>query len=203
LDDQRRTEMTEKLVMHYRGPKETIVRYNKYVVNDKLFWTVTHDAGKKTQNSGMCVPNVDGLTYYEKLTDIIKVEYYNRTKYVMFKCDWADITRDRAYKVDEYDMVLVNFNHLVHRRDRETDDPYVLTLQVDQVFYVEDERNPGLACAVRTKPTNVYDNGQGDGSHDESDNYHECKRFLLNQINDNDPSDDFDHARPDSDPILA
>jgi hypothetical protein len=132
--------------MHCRGPKETTVRYNRYMVNSKLFRTVAHDAGKRTQNSGVCVPTVDGF-------------YYDRTKYVMFKCDWADTTRDRGYKVDEFGMVLVNFNRLVHRGDRETDDPYMLTSQVDQVFYVEDERNPGWACVVRTKPKNVYDDG--------------------------------------------
>jgi hypothetical protein len=97
----------------------------------------------------VCVPTVDGLTYYRKLTDIIEVEYYDRTKYVMFKGDWADTMRDRGYKVDEYGMVLVNFNRLVHRGDRETDDSYVLTSQVDQVFYIEHERNLGWACAVR------------------------------------------------------
>jgi hypothetical protein len=86
LDDQHRTEMTEKLVMHCRGPKEAVVRYNKYVINGKLFQTVVHDTGKMTQNSGVCVPTVDGLTYYEKLMDIIEVEYYDQTKYVMFKC---------------------------------------------------------------------------------------------------------------------
>jgi hypothetical protein len=146
---------------------------------------------------------VDGLTYYGKLTDIIKVEYYDQTKYVMFKCDWADTMRNRGYKVDEYGMVLVNFNRLVHRGDQETDDSYVLTSQVDQVFYVEDERNPSWACAVGTKPRNIYDDGQGDRSHDASDTYHECELFLLTKINDNDPSDDFDHARLDSVPILA
>jgi hypothetical protein len=36
----------------------------------------------------------------------------------------------------------------------------VLTSQVDQVFYVEDERNQDWACIVRTKPRNVYDVGQ-------------------------------------------
>jgi hypothetical protein len=140
--------MTEKLVMHCRGPKEIAVTYNRYVVNGKLFRTVTHDSGKRTQNSGVCVPTDDGLTYYRKLTDIIEVEYYDRTKYVMFNCGWVDTTRDRGYKVDECGMVLVNFNRLVHRGDRETDDPYILTSQVDQVFYVEDERNPGWACAI-------------------------------------------------------
>jgi hypothetical protein len=40
--------MTEKLVMHCKGLKETAVRYNIYVVNDKLFRTVAHDVDKRT-----------------------------------------------------------------------------------------------------------------------------------------------------------
>jgi hypothetical protein len=85
----------------------------------------------------------------------------------------------------------------------EIGDSYVLTSQVDQVFYVEDERNQSWACAVRTKPKNIYDDGQGDRSHDASDTYHECEPFLLTRINDNDPSDDFDHTRLDLNSILA
>jgi hypothetical protein len=60
--------MCDKLVMHCRGSKETAIRYNRYVVNGKLFRTQTHDAGKRTQNSGVCVPTVDGEMYYGKLT---------------------------------------------------------------------------------------------------------------------------------------
>lgn len=89
------------------------------------------------------MPTDNGLTYYERLTNIIEVDYYDKTKYVMFKCDWADTMRDRGYMVDEYGMELVSFNCLVHMGDLLADDPYVLTSQVDQVFYVEDERNPG------------------------------------------------------------
>jgi len=203
LNAQRREEMGERLVMHCMGPKETTSRYNRYVVNGKLFRTVATNVGKRTQNSGVCVPTIDGSTYYGKLTDIIEVEYYDRTKYVMFKRDLADTTRDRGYKVDEYGMELVSFNRLVHRRDLATDDPYVLTSQVDQVFYVQDERNPDWACVVRTKPRNVYDVGQGEGSHDSCDTYHECEPLLLTRNNDQDPSDEFDHVRPDLEPILA
>ncbi len=76
-------EMGDKLVIHCRGPKEIASRFNRYVVNGKMFRTVAHDVGKRTQNSGVCVPTVDGLTYYGKLMDIIEVEYYDRTKYVM------------------------------------------------------------------------------------------------------------------------
>ena len=62
----------------------------------------------------MCMPTINGETYYGKLTEVIEVEYFYKTKYVMFKCDWANNTRDREYKVDEYDLMLVNFKILVH-----------------------------------------------------------------------------------------
>jgi len=31
--------------------------------------------GMRIQNSGVCVPTIDGETYYGKLTDIVEVEY--------------------------------------------------------------------------------------------------------------------------------
>jgi len=60
------------------------------MVNGKLFRTLAHDVRRRTQNSGKM--------YYRKLTDVVEVEYYDRTKYVLFKCDWADPTRDRGFK---------------------------------------------------------------------------------------------------------
>ena len=97
------------------------------MVNGKFFCTFSHDPGKMMQNSGVCVPTVDGETYYGKLTKIIQVEYYDMTKYVMFKCDWADNTRDRGYKVDKYGLTLVNFKNLIHVGDRITNELYLLT----------------------------------------------------------------------------
>jgi hypothetical protein len=78
--------MGEKLIMHCRGPRETAVRFNKYVVNGKLFHILAFDVGKRRQNRGMCVPTVDGDTYFGKLIEVIEVEYFDRTKYVIFKC---------------------------------------------------------------------------------------------------------------------
>lgn len=62
--------------------------------------------------------------------------------FVLFKCNWADPKMDRGFKIDDYGLVFVNFNHLIHRGDLINDEPYVLTSQVDQVFYVEDGKNP-------------------------------------------------------------
>jgi hypothetical protein len=61
--------------------------------------------------------------------------------------------------VDKHSLTLVNFKNLVHRGDQITDESYVLTSQVEQVFYVEDERDPNWACVMRTKPINAYDVG--------------------------------------------
>jgi hypothetical protein len=97
--------------------------------------------------------------------------------------------------------VLVNFKNLVHKGERITDEPYVLTSQVDQVFYIEDERHPDWACTVRTKPRNVYDVGHGEVSHDACANYHECEPLLLTSSNSDNRGDDFEHDRPNVDPI--
>jgi hypothetical protein len=113
--------------MRSRGLKDIAVKYNRYVVNGKLFRTLAHDVGRRTHNSGVCVPTVECETHYGQLTDIVEVEYYNRTTYVLFKCNWVDPTMDRGFRVDDYGLVFVNFTHLVHRGELLTDEPYVLT----------------------------------------------------------------------------
>jgi hypothetical protein len=123
----------------------------------------------------MCVPTVDGEVYYRKLTQIIEVEYYDKTKYVLFKCDWADNTRERGYKVNMYGLMLVNFKNLVHKGDQITNELYVLTTQVEHVFYIKNEMNPNCACAVRINPRNVYDVSKGQRSDNDEPNYHESE----------------------------
>ena len=97
-----------KLVCHSKGPVQNGLEYNCYVVNGKLFCTLTHDEGKKTHHNGVCVVTINDDTYNEKLTKIIEVEYYDTTRYVLFKCGMVDIKEDRGYKKDEYGFTLVN-----------------------------------------------------------------------------------------------
>lgn len=114
-----------------------------------------------------------------KATRIIKVEYYDKTRYVLFKCDLADIKKDWGYKDDEYGFRLVNFKKLIHKGDDIADEPYVLSTQVSQVYYVEDERHPDWAVVVKTKPRKVFDLGQGEVNDDDDRNYHENEPFNL------------------------
>jgi hypothetical protein len=97
---------------------------------------------KKRQNSGMCVTTEDGPTYYGKLTRITEVTYYDLARYVLFKCDWANIQPNKGYKKEEYGFDLVNFNNLIHTGVRIIDDPFILPNQVSQVYYVKDSKNP-------------------------------------------------------------
>jgi hypothetical protein len=106
--------------------------------------------------------------------------------------------------LDKYDLTLVNFKNLVHRRDKITDEPYVLTFQVSQVYYVNDDRDPDWACAVRTKPKNVYDVGQDQMVDDDQASYHENELLELDHNHHYDPySDDIDYVRTDVPPIEA
>jgi hypothetical protein len=150
---------------------------------------------KKSQNNGVCVTIEDGPTYYGKLTRIIEVTYYDLTRYVLFKCDWADIQLNKGYKKDDYGFHLVNFKNLIHTGARITDDPFVLPNQVSQVYYVEDPKNSNWVVAVRTKPRNVYDIGSGESEdYAEADSYHEHEPFNVNVTGDV-GFDDIDCAR--------
>jgi len=196
LDETRKNELGEKLVWHSKGPMQSAVEFNRYVVNGMMFRTIGHDNGKRTQNSGVCVTTVDDSTYYGKLVRILEVQYYDGTRYVLFKCDWADIRKDRGYKEDEYGFQLVNFKKLTHTGERIIDDPFVLSSQVSQVYYVEDERHPDWVVAVKTKTRHVYDVGLGEGHDDDPGNYMEIEPFNLNVNHDVDvTNENIDGAR--------
>jgi hypothetical protein len=66
----------------------------------------------------MCVPTTDDEMYYGKLIQIIEVEYYDKTKFVIFKCDWADNTNDKGYRLDENGITFVNFKNLILTEER-------------------------------------------------------------------------------------
>jgi len=106
---------------------------------------------------------------------------------VLFKCDWQNIRNDRGWSDNEYGITLVNFKNLINTGEKISDDPYVLSSQVSQVYYVYDDRNPDWCCVIRIKPRNVYDVGQGKGNNDEGLNYHESGPLNLN-VN-QDPND--------------
>jgi hypothetical protein len=87
------------------------------------------------------------------------VQYYDGSRYALFKCDWTNIALGRGYKNNEYGFILVNFSHVIPSGERITDDPFVLASQVSQVYYVANERIPNWVVAVTTKPRDIFDVG--------------------------------------------
>jgi hypothetical protein len=56
---------------------------------------------------------------------------------------------------------------------------------------------------LRTKPRKVYNVGQGERSHDAGATYHKCELLVLTTGNLYDMNNEFEHDRPDIDPIEA
>ncbi|KAF5442008.1 hypothetical protein F2P56_036986 [Juglans regia] len=171
MDDNERSELGHKVVMHSKGPLQVAKEFNRIVINGTKYRTRNYENGKKTQNCGVSVCTEDGPAWYGQLTRIIEIMYYDGSRYVLFKCDWADVTRGKGFKEDEFGFSLVNFSHLVHTGNRITDDPFVLSSQVSQVYYVADERCPNWVVVVKTKPRDVYDTGEEEVTDDDDDEY--------------------------------
>jgi len=66
-----------------------------------------------------------GMPYYEKLVDIIEINYNGRFSITLFKCMWANTTTSRGIIIDDLGFRLVNFTRLIHIGDNDDDEPYI------------------------------------------------------------------------------
>ncbi|KAL7184449.1 hypothetical protein ACSBR2_026580 [Camellia fascicularis] len=83
------------------------------------------------------------MYYCRQLTNIVEIRYSNKIKHVLFKCDWIDNIHGKKEYV--FNFTLVNFNHLLYRDDRITNEPFILASQAEQVWYVADPVRTRLA----------------------------------------------------------
>ena len=95
------------------------------------------------------------VTYYGVLTDIFELRYSNKFKHVLFKCDWVDINTGK--KQDEFQFTLVNFNHLLYKHNRLSDEPFILASQAEQVWYVQDPTEENWHVVMKMTPRDLYD----------------------------------------------
>ncbi|KAK4736877.1 hypothetical protein R3W88_000574 [Solanum pinnatisectum] len=159
-----------------QGPVQDARRFSAYNINGFKFRTLSREQGSKTQNSGVflisdtsciassvdrCARQAD-LPYYGKLEDIIELNYYGRFKVILFKCLWADTTRNRGYKTDAWKFNCVNFSKLIRTGDREDHDPYIEASQANMVYYVDDETDKEWSVAVHLKPRDLFEMGEVD-----------------------------------------
>ena len=141
MDASKKKEISNKVRWLARYPNNEAKRFKCYVINGLKFRTKDFETTRKTQNSGVCIVTEGGTTYYDVLIDIIELIYSNKYRYVLFKCQWADVISGRGCKKDEFRFPLVNFSRLIHTSDQLIDEPSILASQASQVFYVEDVRH--------------------------------------------------------------
>ena len=159
MDAFEKKKLSNKVIWLARYPDNEAKQFKRYVINGVKFRTKNSKATRKTQNSGVCVVTEGGATYYGVLIDIIKLNYSNKYRYVLFKSQWVNAISGRRCKKDEFGFPFVNFSRLIHTGDQLIDKPYVLAFQVSQVFYVGDVRHKDWAVVVKTKPREVFDVG--------------------------------------------
>jgi hypothetical protein len=109
--------------------------FSVYDVNGYRFCTTNHEASRpnrKTTNSGVFTPGLDGVEYYGRLEEIYELSFRGSKPLnpVIFKCHWFDpeVTR-RTYS---------NLGLVEIRQDSvlSGDDVYIVAQQATQVYYL-------------------------------------------------------------------
>lgn len=158
------------------GPNTLVKKYAGYMINGFRFHTKSRERSRKTQNSGVVVtaqnesystsrdrrPISGDVDHFGVINEIIELDYYCGVKVVLFKCQWADVNnRTNGVKVDDYGFTLMN-----SERFSDTDEPFVLASQVQQVFYVEDPKEKPWQVVIRVAPRDLYSIPEEDINHE-------------------------------------
>jgi len=127
----------EQLYLLARQPSWHVLTYKGYEINGNTFYTVCQDKRSTNQNSGVRVdatdPNGNRQTYYGHIEDIWKLVYAANFKVPLFRCQSVKMTGGGVTVDKEYGMTPVDLNNSGFK-----DEPFVLTADVSQMFYVKD-----------------------------------------------------------------
>ncbi|KAL0283174.1 UNVERIFIED_CONTAM: hypothetical protein Sangu_2907000 [Sesamum angustifolium] len=74
---------------------------------------------------------------------------------ILYLSDWVD--PEKRVKQDEYQFILVNFNHLLYKNNLPIDEPFILSTQADHVWYVPDPLQPKWKVVVMMTPRDYFD----------------------------------------------
>ncbi|KAG8384527.1 hypothetical protein BUALT_Bualt04G0127200 [Buddleja alternifolia] len=96
------------------------------------------------------------VPYYGILTDIIEIQYAYNMKFILFKCDWVDNDKGGLMEA-AYHFKLVNFNRLMYRNNLPSDEPFILSNQAEQVWYVSDPMDTEWNVAVTMARRDDFD----------------------------------------------
>lgn len=158
-----------------------VITYEGYLANGYRFHTKKRQNKRKTQNSGVMVKGDSesgGRDFYGLLDKVIVLEYdslkdRSSPRVVLFSCKWFDVfDNNRGIKKDKFGSTLVN----VTRRLR-TNEPFALSSQIEQVFYVSCHNEPQWREVIKTKPRNYFDFPNDEDNVDDDESLWENAEF--------------------------
>ncbi|XP_043808173.1 uncharacterized protein LOC110607546 isoform X2 [Manihot esculenta] len=127
----------KQLLSLARGPLNGVQQFSGYIINGFRFHTKQLEEKRVKQNSGVVVKGNFGdkrLGYFGVLTNILELQYLEGKRVILFKCDWWDVFNiGKGVKIDKHGFITVNTARKLTR-----DEPFVLSSQAEQVFYVKD-----------------------------------------------------------------
>ncbi len=132
--------LSKEVVALSHPPSSSASMLNSYTCNGYFFRVKKVDNKRTRQNCGVCLHD-GSVSYYGKLTEIIKITYSIDIKYVLFKCEWTHPTS--GVKLDPFNFTLVNFRRLLYQNDLVGDEPFILASQAKQVWYNPDPSGQG------------------------------------------------------------
>lgn len=118
------------------GPDLRVTNYSGCMVNGVKFLNQDRDNYRTTQKRGVRVEgehNNDIIDFYGVLKEVVELRYRSY-RVVLFKFDWFD---SRHIQCDKF-FISINFKKYWY-----VNEPYVLTSQATQVFYVLDTKLSG------------------------------------------------------------
>ena len=142
-----------------KGPDQIARVYNRTVLNGYYFRNAYIEQELSTQNSGVVVNVQEGTgstDFYGVIKKIIFLDFPPDKEVVLLQCDWFDVppanrNQSKGYKKDRYGII--DLDTTIHRFK---EDPYILGIQAEQVFYVRDVKNPNWASAIKMNPRNLF-----------------------------------------------
>ncbi|KAL3626689.1 hypothetical protein CASFOL_029432 [Castilleja foliolosa] len=135
--------------------KEQMIRiYN----DDRSAINEERDSRRKTQNSGIVVDgnhgDIEMISFYGVLDDIIQLDYVRGRQLILFKCDWYDLGKKKLTGLQkEGNIVCVRVDGKWYEEDS-----YILADQARQVFYINDPKlGKNWRVVIPVSHRHVYD----------------------------------------------
>ncbi|RVW76434.1 hypothetical protein CK203_056883 [Vitis vinifera] len=197
-DDISKKELIEKeLKWLAQGPRQQVLTYPRYIINGCRYHIKERDEARVNQNSGVSIvastmqiasskdknPVLGDMCFYGIVREIWDLDY-NMFNICVFKCDWVD--SKNGVKVDELGFTLVDLSKIGHKSD-----PFILAMQPQQVFYLEDQVDPRWSIVLSRPKMELFDI-ESDGNIADNDMEHHLFVNGMPNIKSFDEIEDYD-----------